>query len=293
MNSDCCKAEKRPPCPLLAVAVFIVGLASSASASASCSWDWWKSIVIENLTYAGVTRCLEAGWKPDEGASDGWTLMRVLVVGGRHVDEAPAMIAALVAAGGDVNHSLYQGAPTILEDAQRKLSEERAAGGAKAAHLAEIVAALKGEYRAGERDASPSGAKGALWGAIAIGPLPHATGERLTQDPASLVWNYPSRGQAEQHATTLCNREYPRSKYDPALNWQCEVFLVFSTSYEPGHRCGAQAEGIVRFTGGDGTMPLSEVGSGRSKREAERVALALCRKNAGSCRVKLSQCNDR
>ena len=267
-------------------AVFIVALASSAPVSASCAPDWWRYIAIKDLTYAGVTRCLEAGWKPDEG-SKGRTLMRLVVIGGRHIDEAPAMIAALVDAGADMTLTPYRGGPTILDEAQRKLSEERAAGGAKAAHLAEIVAALKGEDRTGEGDASPTGA---LWGAIAVGSPPYEPGEYSTQEPASLVWNHPSRSQAEQHATTLCDQEYPRSKYNPARGWQCEVSLVFSTSFGPEHhRCGAHVEGIVKFVGG-GSTTLWEVGSGHSKREAERAALALC---GEACRVKLSQCNDR
>ena len=270
------------------LAVFIVALASSAPVSASCAPDWWKYIAIKDLTYTSVNRCLEAGWKPDEGVSvEGWTLMRLVVIGGRNLDEAPAMIAALVDAGADMTLTPYRGGPTIVGDAQRKLSEERETGGAKAAHLAEIVAALKGQYR---MDEGATSAAGALWGAIAVGSPPYETGEYSTQDPASLVWNHPSRSQAKQHATTLCDQEYPRSKYNPALGWQCEVFLVFSTSFGPvHHRCGAHVEGIVKFVGG-GSTTLWEVGSGHSKREAERVALALC---GGACRVKLSQCNDR
>ena len=119
---------------------------------------------------------------------------------------------------------------------------------------------------------------------------------------ASIAWNYPKKREAMIAARKGCRREWRKtglrvplkSKYCGDLKQDDPIAggTVGGVVFGPG-QCAAYASGQRFVRGKAARCPILGEGVGMSKQEAERRALADCKKNFRSttCKIKLSACN--
>lgn len=119
---------------------------------------------------------------------------------------------------------------------------------------------------------------------------------------ASIAWNYPTKREAMVAARKGCREEWRKTGVRHRIrNDDCGDMksdnpitggTVLGVIFGPG-QCAAYATGQRHLKVGVAKCPISGEGIGMSKPEAERRALADCRKNFRSttCKIKLSACN--